>query len=107
MVRHGDFADDGLEVEDIGLLSTGCGLMRAARGGAEDFLLLVRERIVHPDIKHEAVKLGLGERISAFLLDGVLRSEDEEWFLQLIRVINDLTHLIGVLRLRHEDGIHD
>jgi len=55
-------------MQDIGLAEDGLWLnARAAGGGAEDFLLLVRERVVHPDVEHEAVELRLGERVGAFL----------------------------------------
>ncbi len=56
----------------------------AAGGGAEDFLLLVRERVIHPDVEHEAVELRFGERVGALLFDRVLRREDEEGFLQRV-----------------------
>ena len=35
-------------------------------------------RIVDLDVEHEAVELGLGQRIGAFLLDRVLRGDREE-----------------------------
>ena len=39
------------------------------------FLLL---RVVDDDLEHETVYLRLGQRVGAFLLDGVLRGHDEE-----------------------------
>ena len=34
--------------------------------------------IIDEDVEHEAVQLGLGQRIGALLLDGVLRGQHEE-----------------------------
>ena len=49
------------------------------RGGrAHDLELLVLGQVVDDDVEHEAVELGLGQRIGAFQLDRVLRGEDEE-----------------------------
>ena len=49
------------------------------RGGHPDDLeLLVLARVVDQDVEHEPVELGLGQRIGAFLLDRVLRGQDEE-----------------------------
>ncbi len=42
-------------------------------------------RILHQNLHEEAVKLGLGERIGAFHLDGVLRGHHQEWTLELMR----------------------
>ena len=44
----------------------------------QDPLLLVGRRIVDLDVEHEAVQLGLGQRIGPFLLDRVLRGDGEE-----------------------------
>ena len=56
--------------------------MQTARGGAgvgvEDEAFLVEGGVVDLDLQHEAVDLGLGEGVGAFLLDGVLGGEDEE-----------------------------
>jgi hypothetical protein len=38
-----------------------------------------------PDVEHEAVELGLGQRVGALLLDRVLRGEHEERLRQLVR----------------------
>ena len=40
--------------------------------------LLLEIRIADEDLEHEAVLLGLRQRVGAFLLDGVLRGKDEE-----------------------------
>ena len=40
--------------------------------------LLLEVRIADEDLEHEAVLLGFRQRVGAFLLDGVLRGQDEE-----------------------------
>ena len=49
-----------------------------ARGRRQNPLLFVGRRIVDLDVEHEAVELGLGQRIGPFLLDRVLRGDGEE-----------------------------
>ena len=59
--------------------STGCRLhLLDGRGQADDVELLVPRGVLHEDLEHEAVLLGLGQRVGAFLLDGVLRGQHEE-----------------------------
>ena len=53
----------------------------------KDALLFVKRRVIHLDGEHEAVELGLGQRIGAFLLDRVLRGDDEERIGQLVGVL--------------------
>ena len=48
------------------------------RRAAGDLELFLELRIAHEHLEHEAVLLRLGQRIGAFLLDGVLRRQDEE-----------------------------
>ena len=48
------------------------------RGAPGDLELLVEARVLHEDLEHEAVLLGLGQRIGPFLLDRVLRGQHEE-----------------------------
>ena len=43
-----------------------------------DLELFLLVRVVDEDVEHEAVELGLGQRIGAFLLDRVLRGQHEE-----------------------------
>ena len=45
---------------------------------ADDLKLFLLARIPDIDIEHEPVELGFGQRIGAFLLDGVLRGQHEE-----------------------------
>ena len=65
----GDVGGAGHEVEDLAFLGL---------GGVADF-----------ELQHEAVHLGFGERIGAFLFDGVLRGEDEEGFFEFEGVVAD------------------
>ena len=58
-----------------------------ARRHVEDALLLVEARIIDLDVEHEAVELGLGQRIGAFLLDRVLRGDDEERIGQVVGLL--------------------
>ena len=50
----------------------------------DDLELLVLGRVVDAHLEHEAVELGLGQRVGAFLLDRVLRGEHEERLGQLV-----------------------
>ena len=51
---------------------------------AENLLLFAEARIVHVNVEHEAVELGLRQRVGALLLDGVLRGDDEEGVGQIV-----------------------
>ena len=64
----------------------------------DDPPLLVPRGIADVDREHEAVELGLGQRIGAFLLDRVLRGHDEERRLELegVRPAGDLVLLHGL-----------
>ena len=46
-------------------------------------------RIVDDNFQHEAVELRLGQRVGAFLLDGVLRGHHQERLFQLVRGFAD------------------
>ena len=46
-------------------------------------------RVADADLEHEAVELGFGQRIGAFLLDRVLRGQDEEGLGQLVGRVAD------------------
>ena len=79
--------------------SIGCGSRR--RGLADDGHLVVLRQVVDRHVEHEAVELGLGQRVGAFHLDGVLRGEDEE------RLVQRVAHAGGghlVLLHRLEQG---
>ena len=49
-----------------------------AGGPAGHLEFLLERRVLHEHLEHEAVLLGLGQRIGPFLLDRVLRGQDEE-----------------------------
>ena len=66
----------------------GCGSLRnrngfAARHAAHDLLLLVARRVADAQLEHEAIDLRLRQWIDTFLLDRVLRREDEERLVEL------------------------
>ena len=52
--------------------------------GVDDLHLLVFGEVIDDDVEHEAVELGLRQRIGTFQLDRVLGREDEERLLQLV-----------------------
>jgi hypothetical protein len=56
----------------------------ARRGAIENRLQFVARRVVDHQLEQEAIELGLGQRVGALLLDGILRGQDEERFFQLI-----------------------
>ena len=56
----------------------------AAGGAQQDLALLLAGRVADPDVEHEAVALGLGQRVGALLLDRILGREDEERLGQLV-----------------------
>ena len=60
-------------------------------------LFIVKRGIIDLDVEHEAVELGFRQRIGAFLLDRVLRGDDEERLGQVVGVLagRDLTFLHG------------
>ena len=83
---HGDFPNQLLKRDDVfpchGMLEL---VVLNPRRGPHDLQLLLLRQVIHDDVEHESVELGLGQRIRAFQLDGVLRGEDEERFLQGVR----------------------
>jgi hypothetical protein len=54
-----------------------------AGGGAGDLHFFGFGRIVELDEEHEPIELGLGERIRAFLLHGILRGQHQKGLFQL------------------------
>ena len=46
-----------------------------------------KRRIIDLDVEHEAVELGFRQRIGPFLLDRVLRGDDEERVGQIVRLL--------------------
>ena len=82
---------DGLARKDLADLD-----LLAAGGLRQDPLFLRRGGVVDLDVEHEAVQLGLGQRVGAFLLDGVLRGDGEK---RLRQGVGLLAH--GHLTLLH------
>ena len=79
VVADGDFVDDGLEGEHFIAAEDGRGCDGVAGGGhAVDFAFLVFRGITDEHLHEEAVQLGFGKGVGAFLFDGVLRGEYEE-----------------------------
>ena len=85
VVGHRHAADDLLQVEDL--------LGRSASASTFAVTSAVVRRtisnsssssgIVDVGVEHEAVQLGLGQRVGAFLLDRVLRGQHEERLVEL------------------------
>jgi hypothetical protein len=69
---------------------------RAAGHQVDDLPLLLAGRVADLDHQHEAVDLGLGQRVGALLLDGVLRGHDHERVVQAVAGLAD-----GDLALLH------
>ncbi len=82
LVVHVDVIDDLAGVEDLfGLYYRGRGWRAGSFGhGLENLPLLGARGIADFQFQHEAVDLRFGQRISAFLLDRVLRGEHEKRF---------------------------
>ena len=59
------------------------GRAAGARHQVENLPLLGARRVADFQFQHEAVNLRLGQRIGAFLLDGILRGQHEERFFEL------------------------
>ena len=81
--------------------------LRVGRGRSlGDRQLFVETRIIDDDLEHETVQLGLGQRIGPFLLDRVLRAQDEKRLFQNVVLAGDgdavFLHRLqqGRLRLR-------
>src|SRR5581483_2239719 len=77
--RGGDAPHELLIAQDRRAVHHLVRLGTADRGRLHDDLnLVVERRILNLDLEHEAVELRLGQRVRAFLLDRVLRREDEK-----------------------------
>ena len=75
--RH--LADDPLQLQNLGRRQHRLDRVGQRRRRSPHHLELLGEvRILHEHLEHEAVLLGLGQRIGAFLLDRVLRGQHEE-----------------------------
>src|SRR6185369_171402 len=106
LVVHVERVDDGaggedlVEVDDALDVEVGLGESH----GVEDAALFREVRIIDHDLEHEAVDLRLGERVGAFLVDGVFRGEHEEGDGELVGLAAE-----GDLPLLHgfeQGGLH-
>ena len=65
------------------------GVPDVLRHHVENLPLLGARRIADLQFEHEAVNLRFGQRIGAFLLDGILRGEHQERFLEFEGLVAD------------------
>ena len=99
--RHA--ANQRLQLEDVGGSQHPLELRLVGRGrGGDDLLLFGLRRVVHEHVEHEAIELGLGQRIGPFELDRVLGRQHEEWQRQAERLTagGDLFLLHGLEQRR-------
>ena len=90
VIGHGNLSHDFLQLDDLLTRQHGTGVGIPDIGGlAHDLEFLIAIGIVDDDFEHEAVLLGLGQRIGAFLLDGVLRGQHEERRRQIVPLATD------------------
>src|SRR5438046_1176210 len=68
-----------------------------------DARLSGRVRVPHPDPDEEAIELRLRQREGAFVLDRVLRGEDDEWLRQ--RPCHSLERHLALLHCLKERGL--
>ena len=79
VIGHRHAAHQSLQIQDLVAAHDRLDLFVDEGGRSSgDLELLVEARVANEDLEHEAVLLRLGQRIGAFLLDGVLRRQDEE-----------------------------
>ena len=71
------------------------------RGVLDDLQLGLVARVAQLDVEHEAVQLGFGQRVGAFLLDGVLGGQHEERAVQRVPLAG---HRHGVFLHAFEQG---
>ncbi len=79
MIRHRDAPGEGLRLLQLfaaedGLYDAGDGAGRAG----EDLAFVIPGGVGDLDEEEETILLGLGERVRAFLLDGVLRGQNKK-----------------------------
>ena len=85
MAGAGHLPDDLLEFEDAGAIQNGgYGLGGPTRGQLDDPAFLVLRGVFDDHLEHEAIKLGLGQGVGAFLLDGVLGGHHDEGFFERV-----------------------
>ncbi len=99
MIGHRHLAHDLLEQNDFvtgeNVLQVG---ISAGGGQADNLKFLFLAGVADVDVEHEAVELGFGQRIGAFLFDGILRGQDEKRLRQamLLAAGGDLVFLHGL-----------
>ena len=85
VVRERDESDSGLAFEDFGTADNGSGHSRlSGRGAIDDLSFFIAAGVIDDDIQQKAVALGFGQRVGAFLFDGVLSGEYEEWLFECV-----------------------
>ena len=77
-----DVVEEGAGAGDVPGVGGGAGFGRRGGGGhaVEDGEFFLAGGVGDEDFEEEAVELGFGELVGAFLVDGVLGGEDEEGF---------------------------
>ncbi len=89
-LADGDAAHEALVGEDGVAIEDWLNFVLRAGGGARDDLAEVGARgVADLQLEEEAVELGLGQRVGAFLLDGVLRRHHEEGRFERVRCAID------------------
>ena len=79
VIGHRHAADDVLQTQDVvAVQHLADRRLHVRRALPHDLLLLRVAGIIDLDEEQEAIELGFGQRIGAFLLDGVLRGQHEE-----------------------------
>ncbi len=90
VIRNRDLANRLLKLNDLLPRYNWFGFGLEGRCGAiDDQAFFIARRVVHDNLEEEAIALGFGQRISAFLFDWVLSGQDEERFGQSIRLATD------------------
>ena len=90
VIRHGNASDEVLKRQHLGSIHDVLELRHTLAGGAfgnGDFFIAAR--VIDADHEHEAVELGFGQRVGAFLFDGVLGGEHEERRIQGVGAAGD------------------
>ena len=86
MRRDDDASDQLLHLEDARAIEHFLGLgVHLARGAVQDGHEVIELAVADDDLEEEAVKLRFGQRVRAFLFDGVLRRQHQERLHELVR----------------------
>ena len=86
---HIALAAFGLQRQELLGRGSGADLRRRPGHALHDGEFFLLARVPHQHFHHEAVDLGLGQRIGALGLDRVLRRHDEERFRNAVRLAGD------------------